>query len=139
VANCAPEELPERLRRFSAKPLVFFSRKESAMNHPMAHEFDAKAPVTLTGTVTQMDWSDPHVVLHVDAKENGGDVKHWRVEMGTLDEMEHHGWTETTLKRGDRITVQGNRAKAESHFASARMIETAGGKQLSATSVCHPS
>jgi len=109
------------------------------MNHPMAREFDAKAPVTLTGTVTELDWSDPHVVLHVDAKENGGDVKHWRVEMGTLDEMEHHGWTETTLTQGDRITVQGNRAKEESNFASARVIETAGGKKLSATSACHPS
>jgi len=109
------------------------------MNHPMAGEFDAKAPVTLTGTVTQLDWSDPHVVLHVDAKENGGDLKHWRVEMGTLDEMEDNGWTETTLKQGDRITVQGNRAKSEANFASARTVETSAGKKLSAKSVCHPS
>jgi len=110
------------------------------MNHPFSGEFDAQAPVTLNGTVTELHWSDPHVVLQVDAKENGGEVKNWRVEMGTLAEMENHGWTETTLKQGERITIQGNRAKSKSqpNFASARVIETAGGKKLTATSACHP-
>jgi hypothetical protein len=106
------------------------------MNHATNHEFDEKKSLTLTGTVKEVDWSDPHVLVHIEAKENG-QSKNWRVEMGSIDEMEHLGWSEGTMKPGDRVTVEGNPAKSESYFASARMIEVAG-KKLSAASECHP-
>jgi Family of unknown function (DUF6152) len=109
------------------------------MNHPFNGEFDDKKSITLTGTVKEVHWSDPHVVVQVEANEkSGGQAKSWRVEMGSLAEMEHNGWTETTVKPGDRVTIEGNPAKSNSNFASARMVQVAGGKKLSAASECHP-
>ena len=107
--------------------------------HPNNHEFDHQKPITLTGTVKEVDWNDPHVVVHIAAKEKGGQTKDWRVEMGSLDEMENQGWTDSTIKPGDRITIQGNQAKSEPNFASARMVELASGKKMPAASECHPS
>jgi len=108
------------------------------MNHVFSGEFDEKKSVTLKGTVKEVDWSDPHVLVHVEAKEPSGQSKNWRVEMDSLAEMEQHGWTEGTVKPGDRITIEGNLAKAEPYFASARTVEVAGGRKLSAASECHP-
>jgi len=106
--------------------------------HSSNAEFDEQKSVTLIGTVKGVDWSDPHVLVHVEAKEASGQTKNWRVEMGSVAEMEDHGWAEDTVKLGDRITVEGNLAKSEPCFASARMVEVPGGKKLSATSECHP-
>jgi Family of unknown function (DUF6152) len=114
----------------------FDTYKETAMNHPFNGEFDEKKPLTLKGTVKEVNWSDPHVTVQLETKENG-QTKDWRVEMGSLSEMENNGWTETTMKAGDRITIEGNPAKSESNFASARTVEVAG-KKLSAASECHP-
>ena len=107
------------------------------MNHVNTHEFNEQKSLTLTGTVKEVHWSDPHVLVHLEAKENG-QTKNWRVEMGSIAEMEHNGWTESTVKRGDRVTVEGNPAKSEPNLASARRVEVPGGKKLSATSECHP-
>jgi len=100
-------------------------------HHPFDSEFDVQAPVTLTGMVTTLDWTDPHVVIHVDVKDTSGQTRNWNFETGSLAEMEKNGWTKTTLKQGDQITVQGYRAKSEPYVASARMIELPGGKKLS--------
>ncbi len=100
-------------------------------HHPFDSEFDVQAPVTLTGMVTTLDWTDPHVVIHVDVKDTSGQTRNWNLETGSLAEMEKNGWTKTTLKQGDQITVQGYRAKSEPYVASARMIELPGRKKLS--------
>jgi hypothetical protein len=106
--------------------------------HAGTHDFDEQKSVTLTGTVKEVNWSDPHVLVHVEAKEAGGQAKNWRVEMGSVAEMAHHGWSENTVKPGDRVTIEGNPAKSEPNFASARMVEVPGGRKLSAASECHP-
>ena len=98
--------------------------------HSSNAEFDEQKSVTLIGTVKGVDWSDPHVLVHVEAKEASGQTKNWRVEMGSVAEMEDHGWAEDTVKLGDRITVEGNLAKSEPCFASARMVEVPGGKKF---------
>jgi Family of unknown function (DUF6152) len=103
-------------------------------HHPFDSEFDARAPMSLTGTVTKYDWVDPHVIVYVDVKDASGQTRNWHMETGSLAEMGKNGWTKATLKEGDRITIQGYRAKSEPYFASARVIELPGGKKMSSVS-----
>ena len=99
-------------------------------HHPFASEFDAQAPVTLSGTVAKVDWNDPHVVIHVNVKDNSGQMRMWNMEAGSPVEMTRNGWANGTLKEGEQITVHGYRAKSEPFTAAARMIEFPDGKKL---------
>jgi Family of unknown function (DUF6152) len=100
-------------------------------HHPFASEFDASAPVRLTGKVTRVEWSNPHVRIHVTASATAG-TQNWILEAASPAELGRKGWTRNTVKTGDQITVEGYRAKSEPTTAAARMIELPDGKQLSA-------
>src|SRR6202042_3073224 len=82
-------------------------------HHPFAAEFDANAPLSLTGKVTQVDWSDPHVMVHVSVNDPSGQSRNWNLEAASPQMLEGKGWTKGTLKAGDQITVKGYRAKTE--------------------------
>ena len=99
-------------------------------HHPFDTEFDAKAPITINGTVKSLDWRGPHVMIHVDAKDDQGQMKTWDLETASPEEMTTMGWTPTMLKSGDQITVQGYRAKSEPTVVAARTIEIPGGKKM---------
>jgi Family of unknown function (DUF6152) len=100
-------------------------------HHPFASEFDASAPVRLTGKVTRVEWSNPHVRIHVTASATTG-TQNRILEAASPAELGRKGWTRNTVKTGDQITVEGYRAKSEPTTAAARMIELPDGKQLSA-------
>jgi hypothetical protein len=99
-------------------------------HHPFASEFDANAPVILTGKVTRVEWTDPHVLLHVAVNDPGGQTRNWSLEAASPAALEKKGWTKTMLKEGDQITVRGYRAKSEPFTGAARSIELPGGKKL---------
>jgi hypothetical protein len=99
-------------------------------HHPFASEFDADAPVSLTGKVMKVDWNDPHVVVHVAVSDPGGQTRNWSLEAASPAMLEKKGWTKTMLKAGDQITVQGYRAKSEPFTGAARLIELPGGKKM---------
>jgi hypothetical protein len=99
-------------------------------HHPFASEFDASAPVNLTGTVTKVDWNEPHVVFHVAVENLGGQTRDWRLEAASPTMLEKKGWTKTMLKQGDQITVRGYRAKSEPFMGAARSVELPGGKKM---------
>jgi hypothetical protein len=100
-------------------------------HHPFASEFDTNAPVVLTGKVTKVDWSDPHVVLHVAVNDPAGQTRDWSLEAASPSALEKKGWTKTMLKEGDQITVRGYRAKSEPFTGAARSVELPGGKKMS--------
>jgi hypothetical protein len=100
-------------------------------HHPFASEFDANAPVRLTGTVTQVNWSGPHVKFSMTATTAAGN-QNWTLEAASPADLGRKGWTRNTLKTGDQITVEGYRAKSEPMTAAARVIELPDGKKLSA-------
>jgi len=100
-------------------------------HHPFASEFDASAPVRLTGTVTQVEWSNPHVRIHMTANAAAGNQS-WTLEAASPADLGRKGWTRNTVKTGDQITVEGYRAKSEPMTAAARVIELPDGKKLSA-------
>jgi Family of unknown function (DUF6152) len=101
-------------------------------HHPFASEFDADAPLSLTGKVTKVDWSDPHVMVHVSVNDPSGQSRNWNFEAASPQMLEGKGWTKSTLKEGDQIMVRGYRAKSEPFVAAARVIQLPDGKKLSA-------
>jgi hypothetical protein len=103
----------------------------AAAHHPFSAEFDANAPVHLTGKVTQVAWNNPHVMIHMTTGEGNG-VQNWTLEAASPGDLARKGWSQDTLKIGERITVEGFKAKSEPMTAAARMIELPGGKKMSA-------
>jgi Family of unknown function (DUF6152) len=100
-------------------------------HHPFASEYDASAPVHLTGKVTRVEWSNPHVKIHMIVSTSTGD-QNWTLEAAGPAELGQKGWTRNTLKAGDQVTIDGYRAKSKQLIAAARTVELPGGKNLSA-------
>lgn len=104
-------------------------------HHSFAAEFDANKPVTLTGTVTKIEWANPHVWFYADVKDEGGKVNNWGFEMGSPNGLMRAGWTRKSMKVGDAVTVEGSRAKDGSNHVNARSVTLAStGQKLFAAS-----
>ena len=99
-------------------------------HHSFAAEFDDGKTITLTGTVTKVEWTNPHVHFYIDVKDPDGKVASWDFETGSPNGLGRQGWTRNALKVGDVITVKGFRAKDGSNFASAGMVTLADGQKV---------
>lgn len=73
--------------------------------------YDMDRVTTLTGTVTQFDWSNPHVVIYFDVKKDDGHVEHWTIEMAAPIHMSRFGWSKSSMKAGDQIVAETHPAK----------------------------
>ena len=81
-------------------------------HHSFAAEFDADKPITLSGIVTKVEWTNPHVWFYINVKDaKTGDVTNWGAEMGPPHGLQRRGWRQNTLKIGDAVTVKGSMAK----------------------------
>jgi hypothetical protein len=104
-------------------------------HHPFAAEFDSSKSIHLSGTVSKMDWSNPHAYLFVDVKdEKSGATTNWKFELGSPNALQRRGWKEATVKTGDKVTVNGWQARDGSHFANAKDVMLSTGKELNAAS-----
>jgi hypothetical protein len=99
-------------------------------HHSFAAEFDANQPVTIKGTVTGMDWVNPHSWIHIDVKNPDGTVTQWMIEGGTPNTLFRRGFTKDSLKAGTEITVEGYRAKNGKNRANGRDLILPDGKRL---------
>jgi len=108
----------------------------AAAHHSFAAEFDITKPVTLTGKVTKIEWTNPHAFLFIDVPDKQtGAVTNWEVEMGSPNGLTRLGWTRTLLKTGDEVTVEGSLGRNKANLANARsVVMTATGKKLGAGS-----
>jgi len=107
-----------------------------AAHHSFAAEFDITRPVTLVGSVTKIEWTNPHAYLFIDVKDpQTGAVTNWEIEMGSPNGLTRLGWTRTMLKPGDGVTVEGSMGRNKPNLANARsVVMTATGKKLGAAS-----
>ena len=105
-------------------------------HHSFAAEYDSTKPVKMTGAVTKIDWSNPHVYFFVDVEDQtSGRVTNWAFEMAAPAALKNSGWTRTTMKIGDVIVVEGTRAKDGGNHGNARAVTVAAtGKRLGAAS-----
>jgi len=76
-------------------------------HHSFDAEYDSKKPITVTGYVTKLDWINPHAYVYIDVKAESGETKNYRIEMGPPYALVRGGWSRTTLKIGDQVTVTG--------------------------------
>jgi hypothetical protein len=104
-------------------------------HHSFAAEFDAGQPINLKGTVTKIEWMNPHTYFYIDVAEPNGQTVNWGLEMGSPNGLMRAGWTRNTLKVGDLVTVEGSRAKDKAYIGNARVVILAAtGKRLFAAS-----
>ena len=104
-------------------------------HHSFAAEFDANKPVKVTGTVTKVEWKNPHVYFYLDVKDDDGKVTNWGMEMGSPNGLMRQGWTRNSMKVGDVVSVEGSRARDGSAIGNARAVVLAStGQRLFAAS-----
>lgn len=99
-------------------------------HHAFAAEFDASKPLTMKGTVTKMEWLNPHVWLHMDVKLPNGAVENWAFEAGTPNVLFRRGFTRKSLLPGTVVVIDGYRAKDGSRRANGRDITFEDGEKL---------
>ena len=99
-------------------------------HHAFAAEFDANKPVRLEGTVTKMEWINPHAWIHIDVKKADGSVAQWMIEGGTPNTLMRRGITKDSLPVGTELMVTGYQAKDGSNRANGRDITFTDGTKL---------
>ncbi len=107
-------------------------------HHSFAAEYDSKKPIKLTGTVTKVEWMNPHARFYVDVKDADGKVENWNFELGAIPVLLKQGWRKSSLKVGDQVTVEGFAAKDSSMNGSARSVTLADGRKVGAGSAYAP-
>ncbi len=102
-------------------------------HHSFAAEFDANTPIELTGTVTKVEWANPHTFFYIDV-DDGSKIANWALELGSPNGLMRRGWTRNSMQIGDTVTVSGWRAKDGSTKGNARSVVLSTGKKLFAGS-----
>ena len=103
-------------------------------HHSFAAEFDAAKPIKLTGSVTKVEWMNPHTYFYIDVKDEKGQTANWGLEMGSPNGLMRQGWTRNSMKIGDVVTVEGSAAKDGSNIGNARSVTLSNGQRLFAGS-----
>ena len=103
-------------------------------HHSFAAEYDASKPVELHGTVTKMEWTNPHARIYLAVKDANGTVTEWNLELASPNVLSRNGWTRHSLKEGDVVTISGSRAKDGNTMANAKTVVLADGRKVFAGS-----
>jgi len=103
-------------------------------HHSFAAEFDASKPITVKGTVTAMDWVNPHSHLRFDVKAEDGTIQHWSAECLPPNGLYRQGWRKTSVKPGEEVEVRGFKAKDGTNYMWAQSVTTGDGRRLFAGS-----
>ena len=109
---------------------LFAASAPAFAHHAFAAEFDAAKPVKLRGTVTKMEWINPHAWIHIDVKKPDGTTETWMIEAGTPNTLLRRGFTKDSLKAGTEISVDGYQSKDGSLRANGRNLTLPDGQTL---------
>ena len=113
---------------------VLLSTASASAHHSFAAEFDRDMPISVTGTVTKVEWMNPHARFYVDAKDDQGKIVNWDFELASPNGLMRRGWNRNSMKVGDVVTVTGHRAKNNPLVGNASTVTLADGKRLFAGS-----
>jgi hypothetical protein len=103
-------------------------------HHPFASQYDKDKPITMTGTVTKVDWANPHTHIFIDGKDQNGKMANWEFELGGIKKLKSLGWKKDTIKMGDQVTIEGWQARDGQNRGNANTVTKAGGQKMTAGS-----
>jgi hypothetical protein len=119
---------------YVAAILAFCPLAASHGHHSFAAEFDRNKPIELTGTVTKVEWTNPHARIYIDVQEEGGKVVNWDFELGPPNGLMRQGWNRNSLQQGHVVKINGFLSKDQEHVANARSVFLPDGRQVFAGS-----
>jgi Family of unknown function (DUF6152) len=99
-------------------------------HHSFSAEFSRDLPIEVTGTVVNVEWTNPHARFYIEAKDENGETVTWNFELMTPNILMRQGWTANSLKLGDTVTVNGWRARNDPHVAAAGSVTLPDGTRL---------
>ena len=102
----------------------------ASAHHSFAAEFDASKPIRLVGTITKVQWTNPHSFFYIDVRDEGGNVVSWACEGGGPGALSRRGWKRGDLKLGDTLVVDGYMARDGSHLIDARRVTLPDGRSI---------
>src|SRR5262245_45447829 len=112
---------------------LVFTATDTLAHHSFAAQYDGQKPITLSGTVAKIEWTNPHIHLYIDVKSENGVVTQWKFEGFPPNMLVRQGWKrDETLKIGDAISVFGWQARTEPNLAHARTITFGDGRKMTA-------
>ena len=107
-------------------------------HHSFAAEYDRSRTITVTGSVTKLEWTNPHARLYVMGTDETGKMQEWDFELGPPNGLMRNGWRRDSLKAGLKVVVEGFRSKTSTVVANARSVKLPDGRQVLAGSSFDP-
>ncbi len=121
----------DRLVALAGACALLWAAAPAMAHHAFAAEFDSDKPVTLTGTITKVEFQNPHIYFYIDVKAADGTSVNYAVEGGTPNQLRRQGWGRDSLKIGETVTVQGFAArKADARVVNGRTVILADGRRV---------
>ena len=115
---------------FATAAFAFATAAPTFAHHSFGVEYDANKPITLTGVVTQVEWTNPHCFIYIDVKDKDGKVTNWKMEGFPPSVLSRNGWRRDTLKIGDTITMTGWQSRVGGPWGHSRDVQLADGRKL---------
>ncbi len=109
---------------------VWIADRPVTAHHSFAAQYDRDKPVSLKGTVTRIEWANPHIYFYLDVKDDAGATVHWAIEGGAPTSLYRAGWRKDSLKVGDMVTVNGYLARDGSKLANMRAAILPDGREV---------
>ena len=107
-----------------------FAAARAFAHHSFSAEYDRSKPVELTGTVTKLEWTNPHARIYIDVKDDSGVLVNWDFELGPPNGLMRQGWNRNSLQAGQVVTISGFLSKDEPHVANARTVSLPDGRHV---------
>jgi len=127
-----------RMLSVAVAGLALLGSGTALAHHSFSSEYDGEKTFKITGVVSKVEWTNPHVRFYVDVQESDGKVINWNLELASPSALARNGWNSRTLKVGDTVTVQGYSGKAVVTRGAARSVVVADGRSLFAGSADDP-
>jgi len=118
------------VRLLAAIAVAVLPAATAVAHHSFSAQYDSAKPIEMRGTVTKVEWTNPHARVYIDVKDDTGQVANWNFEMASPNILVRNGWKQNTVKVGDQIKVSGYLARRGDHMAIAGAVADANGKPI---------